>query len=334
MPDTLLLKADLESIALAGKLLRGGGLVAIPTETVYGLAANALDAEAVDRIFKAKGRPQDNPLIAHIASADALPELVSGLPDEAKKLADKFWPGPLTLVLPKSGLVPDNVTAGLGTVAVRCPGNDIARAIILAAGFPLAAPSANLSGRPSPTTAGHVLDDLDGRIDLIVDGGSCEVGVESTVLDVKNRCILRPGGVARESIEAVTGPLNDAFAADESAPRSPGMKYRHYAPGAPMVILEGDAGLAGEYVRRRSHNERLGVLCFDEEAGCFEGADAILCYGGKSDAGAQAARLFDALRKLDRAGVDLICARCPENTGMFSAVANRLHKAAGAVVKL
>lgn len=335
MPETLLLKGDDVGVALAGRLLREGGLVAIPTETVYGLAANARDPKAVDNIFRVKGRPQDNPLIVHVASAEALPELVSELPDEALRLTGTFWPGPLTLVLPRSGLVPDNVTAGLDTVAVRCPDNEIARRVILEAGTPLAAPSANLSGRPSPTAARHVMDDLGGRIKLILDGGPCAVGLESTVLDVMNRCILRPGGVTKEQIEAVIGPLDGAHKTDETAvPRSPGMKYRHYAPDAPVVILEGALDKAAAYVRERSRGERIGVLCFDGEAEAFDRASAVISYGGEFDAVAQSRRLFSALRELDGAGVGLICARCPENTGMFSAVANRLHKAAGSVIRL
>ena len=330
--ETLLLPGDAKGIALAGGLLRQGKLAAVPTETVYGLAANALDPKAVEQIFKVKGRPQDNPLIVHIASAGDMRAIVSSLPDEALKLAEVFWPGPLTLVLPGSGLVSDNVAAGLDTVAVRCPDNEIARNVILEAGVPLAMPSANLSGRPSPTTARHVMDDLNGQIELILDGGQCAVGIESTVFDVLHCVILRPGRITKEQIESVIGVLDVTLPCDDTVTRSPGVKYRHYAPKAPLVLLEGSLDKASAYVRERSQVEKVGVLCFDGEADAFAGTSAVVPYGGEFDAKAQERLLFAALRELDSIGVGLICARCPKGTGAFSAVANRLQKAAMSVI--
>ena len=246
METALLNGTKKEDIAKAAVLLKAGGLVAIPTETVYGLAANALDGSAVKRIFEAKGRPQDNPLIVHIASLDTLPKLVASVPDEALALADQFWPGPLTIILPKASCIPDEVSAGLETVAVRFPSHPVARAIIEASGLPLAAPSANTSGRPSPTKAEHVLHDLRGKIEAVVDGGDCGVGLESTVVSLAgNRPrLLRPGGVTHEQLEETLGPVEIDPAVTHAVQKnavvsSPGMKYKHYSPKARVVILKG-----------------------------------------------------------------------------------------------
>lgn len=324
---------DKENIALAAELLRAGELVAIPTETVYGLGANALDEKAVEKIFAAKGRPQDNPLIIHVAGTEWLEDYCRDIPPAAYALARRFWPGPLTMILPRKPLVPDAVTAGLPTVAVRCPASPAALAIIQAAGLPVAAPSANISGRPSPTSAAHVLHDLDGKIPLIVDGGRCQVGLESTILDLSRTPprLLRPGGITPAQIEAVIGPIEidsavyRALKAGEVA-LAPGMKYRHYAPSAQVTILRGSAAAAAAYANARTDAE-TAVLCYTGEEGLYM-AQTVLAYG-RPEAEAELARnLFDSLRSLDRPGIRQIFARCPEGEGVALAVANRLKKAA------
>lgn len=321
-----------DGIRRAAELLRMGGLVAIPTETVYGLAANALNPVAVARIFKAKGRPQDNPLIVHLASPEDLPPFVLEVPGQAKKLMEAFWPGPLTIILPKSTLIPDIVSAGLETAAFRMPSHPVANAIIRAAGVPLAAPSANLSGSPSPTRAEHVLADLNGRIEAVVDGGECGVGVESTVVTLAGGVarVLRPGGVTPEQIEKVLGDVqvDDAVlnpVAKGERVASPGMKYKHYAPKAHVTILEGELEAFLKYVR--SHSEPgTGVLCFEGEQGLMELPS--LTYGHSGSSEEQARRLFDALRGLDELGVSRVFARAPSKTGVGLAVYNRLLRAA------
>ncbi|MDR2670914.1 MAG: threonylcarbamoyl-AMP synthase [Oscillospiraceae bacterium] len=331
---TMLLTASSpDDIASAGRLLRAGRLVAMPTETVYGLAANALDPAAVARIFEAKGRPADNPLIVHIAEPEDLTALCQEIPPEALTLAQRFWPGPLTLVLPRRAVVPDAVTAGLPTVAVRLPALPAARAVIRAAGTPLAAPSANLAGRPSPTTADHVRADLGGRIDAILDGGPCQWGIESTVVSVAHHPprLLRPGGVTQESLcdvipNLMVDPAVQGALADGETPSAPGMKYRHYAPRAPLTILRGPAGRAAAHIRRQSGP--VAVLCFDEEWDDFAGLPRV-SYGSRSDPLSLARSLFDALRRLDALGARQLFARCPEGGGVEAAVQNRLRKAAG-----
>jgi len=322
-----------ETIKGASRILLSGGLVAIPTETVYGLAANALDTKAVAHIFEIKGRPQDNPLILHLSSAAEIERYCENVPEKAYELAARFWPGPLTMVLKRRNTVPDSVAAGLRTVAVRCPENEVTRKIIAEAGVPLAAPSANISGRPSTTTAQHVLDDLDGRIEAVVDDGACRVGIESTIIDLTSDPpqLLRPGGITPEQLESVLGivALDKAVYAPLDAgekPRAPGMKYRHYAPTAPVTIVYGEAEKAAAYINEHS-DEKTAVLCFHCEMGLFS-APIVVDYGGEDDGLSLASGLFDALRRLDTPEISKIYARCPEGDGVAMAVRNRLQKAA------
>ena len=333
--DTELLPVTPEALAQAGALIRSGDLVAFPTETVYGLGANALDADAVKRIFEAKGRPGDNPLIVHISAVEQLGPLISVEPSPmARALMDACWPGPMTLIFPKSMIVPPAVTAGLDTVAVRFPAHPAARALIDAARRPVAAPSANRSGRPSPTTAAHVLADMDGRIPMILDGGPCAVGLESTVIDMTGDVprILRPGGVTPEMIEAVCG----AARVDEAVmrplregerPRSPGMKYRHYAPRGSLTVVQGD--------------EAAVIARIKQLYDAAEGTPLILAleghlpaYGDRRalslgvDAAGMARALFDALRQADDLGADALFSEAVPADGLGLAVMNRLGRAA------
>lgn len=326
----------------AGAVLRGGGLVAFPTETVYGLGANALDARAVGSVFRAKGRPADNPLIVHLASARELDHHFSHVPDQARALAHQFWPGPLTLVLPDQRPFPPEVTAGLATVAVRVPDHPVALALIRAAGVPVAAPSANLSGRPSPTTAGHVRDDLSGSIDLILDGGPAGLGVESTVLDLSGLrpVILRPGGVTQQQLERVLGPveLDPALAGGPGAhkPRSPGLKYKHYAPRAQLLLFEGPgperlvAAMLARADRLTREGQRVGILAYEETRPAFVSAGyPVVVAGSCSDPASVAAGLYDALRWFDNMDVDIILAQAIPSQGVGLAVMDRLRRAAG-----
>ncbi len=332
---TLFLSAEAAATApLAADIIRRGGLVALPTETVYGLGANGLDAQAVAKIFAAKGRPQDNPLILHLAEPADMDKYCHSIPEAAYELAAAFWPGPLTMVLPAKDCVPLSTRAGLPTVAVRCPDNPITRQIIRLAGVPIAAPSANISGKPSTTTAQHVLHDHDGRIDAIVDGGSCRVGVESTILDLTDirPRLLRPGGVTPEQLLEILGDLvvDKAVTAQISADavvKAPGMKYRHYAPGCEVIIVAGSRQAAADYIGRHfAPGDR--VLCFAEELPLYAGCSP-LAYGNEADAETLSAGLFAALRELDVPGVKRVFARCPEGGGVAYAVQNRLKKAAG-----
>ncbi len=317
----------------AAAIIKSGGLVALPTETVYGLGANGLDENAVARIFIAKGRPQDNPLILHVADPRQMADICHSIPDAAWALAERFWPGPLTMVLPAKAAVPKGTTAGLSTVAVRCPDHALARQIIALSGVPIAAPSANLSGTPSTTTAQHVLHDHDGKIDAIVDGGPCRVGVESTIVDMTETPprLLRPGGITPEQLTEVLGALtvDKAVTAQidkDQVVKAPGMKYRHYAPEAPVVIVSGSREAASRYIHAHyAPGER--VLCFAEELPLYEGCDP-LSYGSEADPGTLSAGLFDALRQLDTPQVKKVYARCPVGGGIAYAVQNRLKKAA------
>ena len=332
--NTLFLSAqDTATAATAAEIIRNGGLVALPTETVYGLGANGLDEDAVAKIFIAKGRPQDNPLILHISEAAEMENICHSIPQAAYLLAEKFWPGPLTMVLPAKDAVPLSTRANLPSVAVRCPDCAITRDIIRLSGVPIAAPSANISGKPSTTTAQHVLHDHDGRIDCIVDGGSCRVGVESTIVDLTEDRprLLRPGGITPEQLWEVLGDLVvdkavTASVSNDAVVKAPGMKYRHYAPQCPIVIVSGSRRKAAAYIHRHfAPGDR--VLCFEEELPLYT-ACAPLAYGKEADVSTLSAGLFDALRQLDDPCISKVYARCPEGGGVAYAVQNRLKKAA------
>lgn len=323
---------DTAAIDRASAILTNGGLVAMPTETVYGLAANAFDERAVADIFKAKGRPQDNPLIVHISDMEMLKEVVSELPKKAKELAAEFWPGPLTIVLPRSEKIPASVSAGLSTVAVRMPSNTIAREIISRSGLPLAAPSANLSGSPSPTSADHVIADLDGRIDAVVVSERSEVGVESTVVSLccEPPRLLRPGGVTVEQLREILPDIVIDKAVlsepEKGVPvASPGMKYKHYSPKAKIIMLNGDVESFKDYVNQNSDDGTFALVFEGEEQGFKV---PTVSFGKKEDAATQAAVLFDVLRKLDEKGCRVCFARVPERSGVGLAVYNRLIRAA------
>lgn len=332
MLQTELLQADDAGINRAAKLLKNGGLVAIPTETVYGLAADALNGPAVAKIFSAKGRPQDNPLIVHIAAWNQLADLVSEIPPQAEALAEKYWPGPLTVILPKSSKIPHEVSAGLNTVAVRFPSHPVARRVIQAAGTPLAAPSANLSGSPSPTCAAHVLDDMRGRIHAVLNGGDCEVGVESTVITLAERRprLLRPGGITLEQLQTVLGEVAvdpavlDRLAEGQKA-SSPGMKYKHYAPRAHVVLVKGSAEKYAAFLNMQQ-DKKVYAMCFDEDIPLLR--VPFLSYGAKEDAARQAHSLFYDLRTLDDMGASTVYVHCPALNGVGLAVYNRLIRAA------
>jgi L-threonylcarbamoyladenylate synthase len=348
--QTRVLKVDAAApepsvVAEAAAVIRAGGLVAFPTETVYGLGANALSADAVAGIFRAKGRPVHDPLIVHLADPAQLPTVVAGVPAVAGVLAEAFWPGPLTLVLPRGPRIPPAVTAGGPTVAVRVPSHPVARALIAAAGVPVAAPSANRFGRVSPTSAQHVLADLDGRIDVVLDGGRTTVGVESTVLSLAGDVpvILRPGGVSREALCAVLGEVavrQEVVAEDETLV-SPGTTLKHYAPRARVTLYRGDreAVLAVMQAAARRHaaaGERVGVLIAEEDAAAFDALPVVCEPVGSTQALAGVARrLYGALRALDAAGVTVILARDFGSEGLGLAIRDRLTRAAaGQVVRV
>ena len=332
--NTLLLSAlDAKTPAIAAELIRQGELVAIPTETVYGLGADGLNEAAVAKIFEAKGRPQDNPLILHIWDAKQMEQFCHDIPKAAYDLAKAFWPGPLTMVLPAREIVPKRTTGGLSTVALRCPDNAVTREIIRLSGVPIAAPSANISGKPSTTTAQHVLHDHDGKIAAVVDGGPCRVGVESTIVDLTEDRprLLRPGGITPEQLVSVLGDLvvDKAVTAQidkDAVVKAPGMKYRHYAPSEPVVIVAGSREKAAAYIHRHfTPGDR--VLCFEEELPLYADCSP-LAYGQEADAATLSAGLFAALRELDDPRIHQVYARCPVGGGVAYAVQNRLKKAA------
>ena len=333
--ETLFLSATAENTAsIAAQIIQNGGLVAIPTETVYGLGANGLQEEAVAKIFIAKGRPQDNPLILHIADAQDMTKLCHSIPESAFRLAERFWPGPLTMVLPARDLVPKCTTGGLPTVAVRCPDNAITRQIIRLSGVPLAAPSANISGKPSTTTAEHVLHDHNGRIDAIVDDGACRVGVESTIVDLTEERprLLRPGGITPEQLlevleDLVVDKAVTAQVSHDAVVKAPGMKYKHYAPDCQIIIVSGSREAASKYIHAQFENGDR-VLCFEEELPLYADC-APLAYGREEYVESLSAGLFAALRQLDESGIRRVYARCPVGGGVAYAVQNRLNKAAG-----
>ena len=326
--DTKILEPTEENIKIAGKIAADGGLVAFPTETVYGLGADALNADAVKAVYAAKGRPSDNPMIVHIAENDDIKNLTPEVTEVMRKLMDAFWPGPLTMVVPKMDIIPDTTTGGLDTAGIRMPSEKIARNFIRAAGCPIAAPSANLSGKPSPTTAQHVIDDMDGRIDAILKGPDCQVGIESTVLDVTGDVpmILRPGIITADEITAVTGietqidpaVLRKSKTDERFVPKAPGMKYRHYAPEAEMHIVSGET----EAVRKK-----IEELKKQAEA---EGKTVEVILFGEEEFKEAAHELFGRLREADKSNVDLILAGAlNDSNGVGFAVMNRMLKSAG-----
>ena len=333
MNTQLLSALDDQTPAIAAELIRRGELVAIPTETVYGLGADGLNEAAVAKIFEAKGRPQDNPLILHIWDAEQMEQFCHDIPKAAYDLAKAFWPGPLTMVLPARDIVPKRTTGGLNTVALRCPDNAVTREIIRLSGVPIAAPSANLSGKHSTTTAQHVLHDHDGKIAAVVDGGPCRVGVESTIVDLTEDRprLLRPGGITPDQLMSVLGDLvvDKAVTAQidkDAVVKAPGMKYRHYAPAEPVVIVAGSRDKAAAYIHRHfTPGDR--VLCFEEELPLYADC-APLSYGREADANTLSAGLFSALRELDDPRIHQVYARCPVGGGVAYAVQNRLKKAA------
>ncbi|OPZ92713.1 MAG: Threonylcarbamoyl-AMP synthase [Firmicutes bacterium ADurb.Bin419] len=332
---------DISKVKYAAQVLRDGGLVAFPTETVYGLGADALNEEAVKKIFEAKGRPSDNPLIVHVADKNSVENLVSYIPDKAFYLMDKFWPGPLTLVLEKLLIIPEIITAGLDTVAVRVPSHPISLALIREAGIPVAAPSANVSGKPSPTDSKHVINDLNGKVDVIIDGGLSDIGVESTVVDMvlDPPMLLRPGGITVEQLESVLGRIQiDSSIAKKSLgdsviPRSPGMKYKHYAPKAEVIIVEGEQEktvlrineMARDY---RDKGIKVGVLATDQTIHLYPELLAVTL-GSRLSPGTIAANLFKAFRDFDKTDVQVILAEAVDISGIGFAVMNRMKKAAG-----
>ena len=333
MLNTKLLSDTTENIELAAKLIAEGKLVAFPTETVYGLGADALNAEAVGKVYAAKGRPSDNPMIVHIASKADFARLTPYITEDMEKLMEAFWPGPLTMVVPRNPLIPDTPTGGLDTVGIRMPDHLVALELISKSGCPIAAPSANLSGKPSPTTAQHVVDDLDGRVDAILCSNDCQVGIESTVIDMTGErpMILRPGVITKKDFEEVLGkvvlmdPTLNQRPEDrgdaEFAPKSPGMKYKHYAPNAPMLVFEGDpdevrCAIIEEKILRESRGEKVAAMLFDE-----------------TDERAVAQKFFAQLREADKTNVDVILAAAMPEEGIGFSVMNRMLKSAGYNIK-
>ena len=341
--DTRLLNADEEAILYAGELLRKGELVAFPTETVYGLGGDAFSAASAKKIYAAKGRPSDNPLIVHIADTAAAEKLCPELPESFYTLAEAFWPGPLTMIVKKRPEVPAETTGGLDTVAIRLPDHPVALAMIRAGGGYIAAPSANASGRPSPTLAEHVMEDLNGRIPLILNGGEVGIGVESTIVDLSEEepMILRPGYITAEMLERVLGkPVGTDPAllkpSEGGRPKAPGMRYRHYAPKGSMQLVEGDGEAVVKEIRERiaKSDKRCGVLCTEETKERYE-AQKVISLGSRKDLSAVALHLYRALRELDDAGIEEIYSESFETAGFGMAVMNRMLKAAGySVVKV
>ncbi|MDY3249447.1 MAG: L-threonylcarbamoyladenylate synthase [Candidatus Choladocola sp.] len=328
-----------EEIRRAGEIIKKGGLVAFPTETVYGLGANALDEEASAKIYRAKGRPSDNPLIVHIADWDALDLIVEEIPREAQLLADAFWPGPLTMIMRKSDAVPLTTTGGLSTVAVRMPSDEVALALIRAGGGYIAAPSANTSGRPSPTKAEHVAEDMDGVIDMIIDGGEVTIGLESTIVDLSEGTptILRPGYINQEMLEEVLGTvqMDRGLTSDDSGvrPKAPGMKYRHYAPKAQLFIVEGEEKQVRTRINElvaasQSRGQRAGVIGTDESL-LYYRSGIVKSIGSRKDELTIAHHLYSILREFDEADVSVIYSESFDTPQMGQAIMNRLIKAAG-----
>ena len=343
--DTVIRKIDVNNIDRevmeeASQVLHRGGMVAFPTETVYGLGADALDEKASAKIYAAKGRPSDNPLIVHISDIEQLDKLVCEIPDNAKKLMDAFWPGPMTLIFKKSGLVPDGTTGGLDTVAVRMPNHKAALELIRTSGVAIAAPSANTSGRPSPTTAAHVADDLSGKIDMIIDGGAVGIGIESTIVDVTSEIpmVLRPGYITMEMLEkvvgkvgidkAITGPVSP-----DVKPKAPGMKYKHYAPKAELTMFKGELKNVVEHINNLTDKNvksgiKTGIIACEETKDMYKAAE-VLSIGSRNNEDTIAHNLYGVLRKFDDMNVDVIYGETFEDNRLGQAIMNRLLKAAG-----
>ncbi len=332
--ETKIFSTNENEIDEAGAILINGGLVAFPTETVYGLGASAFDSEAAKKIYQAKGRPSDNPLIVHVFCKEQIKDIAEEIPESARLVIDKFMPGPVTIILKKKSIVPDDVTGGLNTVAVRYPAHEVAQRLIKSAGVPVAAPSANISGKPSPTKAKHVINDMTGRIDGIIDGGNCDVGVESTIIDFTGEkpTILRPGGVTYDDlIEAgidveIDENILRSISADE-VPKCPGMKYKHYAPNAEVIVVEGEMKAVREKIKEllaQNKGKAMGVLTMYNSA--YD--DAIILSAGESNK-EYAKNLFSALYEFDELGVEIVFAEFCDNDGYALAVKNRLYKSAG-----
>ena len=328
-----------EGVKKAAEIIKRGGLVAFPTETVYGLGANGLDENAVPKIYEAKGRPSDNPLILHISKLDEIEDIVKEIPKSALILAEEFWPGPLTMVFKKSECIPYRTTGGLESVAIRMPSNKIARELIEAAGVPIAAPSANSSGRPSPTKAAHVIYDLDGKIDMVIDGGEVDIGIESTIVDVTGEVpvILRPGFITEKMLSEAIGRVEidevvKSLSPDKDLkPKAPGMKYRHYAPRGKMTIYKGSHSKVVERINEeisKLEGKKTGVLATDETKSYYR-ADIIISLGSREDGESIAHNLFDALRKFDDDDVEFIYSEGFDENKLGFAIMNRLHKSAG-----
>ena len=325
---------DAVIIARAAEIIKAGGLVAIPTETVYGLAGSALIPSSAEKIYAAKGRPSDNPLIVHIAKPEDA-ENIACPTEMYYKLAERFMPGPLTVILKKKPVIPDTVTAGLDSVALRCPSNPVAHRLIEVSGHPIAAPSANRSGIPSPTKAEHVLEDMDGRIDMIIDGGECDIGLESTVvkLDGNGCTILRPGAVTKEMLTEVCGSVSvspavtDPSLANGIKPESPGMKYKHYSPRAEVILVDANGDAFAEYVKKNAVG-RYGVIVSNDEAGFFPDGTLLLT-GEKGNAREASRRLFSLLRRADEMELTTVYAPLPPAEGEYLAIYNRIVRAAG-----
>ncbi|NLJ79237.1 MAG: threonylcarbamoyl-AMP synthase [Tissierellia bacterium] len=332
------LRPDIKLIREGAELIKGGKLIAFPTETVYGLGANGLDPKAVANIFIAKGRPQDNPLILHVNSIAQVEELVMDISEGSRKLMERFWPGPLTLLFKKNHKVPNIITAGLDTVAIRMPNHPVAFKLIEISGVPIAAPSANRSGRPSPTMANHVIEDLSGRIDMIIDGGPTGVGLESTVLDMTSEppIILRPGGIILEDLHGlvpeIVEDLNTIQYDEDMIPKSPGQKYRHYAPKARLILFIGGVDSMVESISRYrdsyiSEGKKVGIMATDETMDAYE-ENIVISMGSREDNRTIAHNLFNTIRTLDSKGVDIILCEGMEMAGMGTAIMNRLKRAA------
>ena len=327
-------------LAEAAEILRNGGLVAIPTETVYGLGANALDESASKKIYEAKGRPSDNPLIAHISCMDELSALVSEIPEAGRKLAEKYWPGPLTMVFPKKEIVPYGTTGGLETVAIRMPSDPVANRLIKLAGVPVAAPSANTSGRPSPTKAEHVVEDMNGKIEMIIDSGEVGIGVESTIVDVSGKVpmLLRPGAITMEMLRETLGEveIDPAILGPLSAdvkPKAPGMKYRHYAPQAEMTLVEGEMEHVVEFINQEAKlaleaGLKVGIICTEESRESYQ-CGILKVIGSRENEESVAHNLFAVLREFDDQKVDCIFSESFSKDRLGQAIMNRLCKAAG-----